>query len=42
MHFDGKMIFNTMVGALIAIVVFTILLKSPIEKVADKIPYNKP
>jgi hypothetical protein len=42
MHFDGKMIFNVMLGAVIALAVYTILLKTPIEKVADKIPYNKP
>lgn len=40
MHFEGKMIFNVMLGALIGLVVFTLLLKTPVEKLATKIPYN--
>lgn len=40
MHFDGKMIFNVMLGAVLALAIYTILLKTPIEKVATKIPYN--
>lgn len=40
MHFDGKMIWNVMLGALLAIVVFTLLLETPVKKLAAKVPYN--
>lgn len=40
MHFDGKMIFSVMIGALIAIVVFTLVLETPVKKLASKIPFN--
>lgn len=40
MHFDGKMIWNVMLGAILALIVYTILLETPIKKVATKIPYN--
>ncbi len=40
MSFDGKMIFNVMLGALLAIVVFTLLLETPVKKIAAKIPFN--
>lgn len=41
MHFDGKMILNVTIGVLVGVALFTILLKTPVEKVATKIPYNK-
>ena len=40
MHLEGKMIWNVMIGALIAIVVYTILLDTPVKKLAAQIPYN--
>ena len=40
MHFDGKMIWSVMLGALIAIVVFTLILETPVKKLASKIPFN--
>lgn len=40
MNFDGKMIWSVMIGALIALVVYSLLLETPVKKLAAKIPFN--
>jgi hypothetical protein len=39
--FDLKTIVNVTIGAVIGLALFTVLLETPVRKLAEKVPYNK-
>lgn len=41
MSFDGKTVFNVVIGVIIGLAIYTLLAETPVRKLADKIPFNK-